>query len=97
MTLERVLQVLLDEHYDDLDRKQQSAFTSFKNRPLTEKQIDWVYGVGEKLGVCVAPARNMFSRMPEEKQAEHAAKVTTRLPWERGEQVRALKPPGRGA
>lgn len=99
MSPEQILQVLCAQHAEDLTSVQKKAFESMRDQEfeLTQKQIDWVYGVAEKLGICVAPARNVFSRMTPEKRAEHARNVRTKLPWERGEQTLPKKPPGRRA
>ncbi len=95
MDIDTVLRLLCTQYAEDLTEKQRDAFTSMRGHDLTDKQEDWIYGVAEKLGICTAPSRNEFSRMSEKKRAEHAALVKTKLPWERGEQSRALKPPGK--
>lgn len=97
MTAVTVLKLLVERYDEDLTDGQRKAFRSMlaqlDYRDLTEKQEQWVYGIGEKLGVCVAPAANVFSQMSPKERAEHERHVHTKLPWERGEMVLPKKPP----
>lgn len=98
MTTQQLLHTLLTVYREDLTQKQLDAFESMRDRHLTEKQERWVYGVAEKLGIAVAPARNVFSAMPEKKQREYVERASkVKLPWELPGYSKAAKPPGRGA
>lgn len=93
--------LLSDTHESKLTGKEREAFGEFReqledSRPLSEKQRQWLWGVGEKLGLVVRGSRNLFSCLSEEAQAEQlerAAKV--KLPWEQPGFKRVLKPPPR--
>lgn len=87
---------MLDDYEESLSDKERGAFSDMRPRAaLTEKQRGWVRSVAERLGIQVAPARNVFSSMTEAQQREHAAQVRTRLPWERAGYAKALRPPGK--
>lgn len=60
---------------------------------LTKKQIDWLHDVCARLGVIgAAPARNVFSAMPEDVQREHLARAA-KVKINSGAKV--LRPPTR--
>lgn len=92
--------VLRPEHDERRTRRETEALSDIAERfadgwPLTDKQRAWIRDVAERLGIQVAPARNVFSSMSRREQEEHRAQVRTQLPWETGQVRRPLKPPGR--
>jgi hypothetical protein len=95
--LARILE--LDELEEGrLGGKERAAFESMREqvRELSSKQVDWIRGVAERLGIQAAPARNVFSEMAPDKRAEQlrqAARV--KLPHEQPGYVKATRPPGR--
>lgn len=98
MTDAELLARILDEHEEELCSRELAAFSSMRVQtyPFTQPQLDWIRGVGEKLGIQVAPARNSFSAMTPEKQAEHLKQAErVKLPWERGAVALPKKPPRR--
>lgn len=68
-----------------LSDAQREAFQGMLDRgwPLTDKQLHWVNGVAERLGLQVAPSENLFSAMSPEKQAAQRARAKGILPWEK--------------
>lgn len=94
MTESEVLAVLLESYADELPERARKAFEDMVGRPLSEKQRRWVFGMAESFGICVAPAQNLFSNMPEAKRRENLRQVKTLLPWERGVQKLPKRPPG---
>lgn len=94
--LARILEV--DDLAERLCSREREAFESMRdqNYPLTQKQLDWIRSKGEQLGIQTAPARNSFSALTPEKQAEHRERAAAvKLPWERGEATLPKKPPGK--
>lgn len=74
------------EWSDRLGEMERDVFAGWlaSSRPLTPKMLDWLRGAAERVGLQVAPAENLFSRLSPARQAEQlraAAKV--KLPWER--------------
>lgn len=94
--LARILE--LDEREGGvLCSNEQRVFVSMRAQefPLTQKQVDWIRSVGERLELQVAPARNTFSSLTAEKRAEQAKQAErVKLPWEQPGYVKAAKPPG---
>ena len=92
-----VLKTLCTQYRSDLSSKQRKAFDAFRRATfLTESQEHWVLSVAERFGLAVAPAENVFSKLPEAKREEHAQRAASvQLPWERPGYVKAAKPPGR--
>lgn len=89
-----------EEDRELLSRKERFAFADMRSRlnsrSLSENQRDWIRTAAERLGVIgAAPARNVFSKMPQAKQAENMSQVRTRFPWEQPGYEKATKPPGR--
>ena len=91
-----LLKTLCTIYRDDLTPKQLNAFDGFREREtLTEKQELWVYAIGEKFKLVVAPAKNVFSELSEKKQVEHKKRAArVQLPWEQPGYTKAAKPPG---
>lgn len=96
-TDEELLERMLNERYaDKLTERELAAFESMRSgSSLSPPQRNWVRSVAERLGIQVAPARNVFSAMAAEKKKEHLSKVRTLLPWEKPGYKKATKPPGR--
>ena len=96
-TDEELLSRMLDEKYADaLSDREREVFASMRaGSTLSAPQRNWVRSVAERLGIQVAPSRNVFSAMPEAKKKENLKHVRTQLPWERPGYVKAAKPPGR--
>lgn len=90
-----VAKKLVEEYWEQLLEDQRTAFSDMvsRGRPLSEKQAEWVLSVAERHGVM--PSRNLFSSLSVADQEAERARVSTTLPWERGEVARPLKPPGR--
>jgi hypothetical protein len=89
MTDPELLDLILEEHGDDLDPTASEAFIEWqkqglgKRRPFSEKQSAWLHGVALKLGID-GGAANIFSKMPKEKQErQRAAAARVVLPWEK--------------
>jgi hypothetical protein len=94
--LARILEV--DDRAGRLCSRERTVFESMRAQdyPLTQPQLDWIRGVGERLGIQTAPARNSFSALTPERQAEHRKRAASvKLPWERGDVTLPKKPPGR--
>lgn len=91
-----LLEVMLKEHEAQLSPEQAQAFESMlaQKWPLSDKQSEWVRTTARRLGALVPAAENLFSQMTPAEQARHRRLAQTRLPWERGEVARPLKPPG---
>lgn len=87
---------MLDDYEEQLSDRERGAFEDMRPRAaLTEKQRGWVRSVAERLGIQVAPARNVFSSMPEAQRREHLSQVRTCLPWECSGYSKVLRPPGK--
>ncbi len=83
---EKLLDELLTEHREKLFANQLQAFEGMREQPgdISEKQAKWIFGVGERRGLVVAPSENIFSAMSPEKQAaQRAAAARVKLPWEK--------------
>ncbi len=91
-----LLRIMCTDFRRDLSEKQRKAFDAFRRQEsLTERQEHWVLSMADRLGLAVAPAENVFSEMPEDRQREHVERAAAvRLPWERPGYVKASKPPG---
>ena len=98
---ERLLTKLLEDHADGLTGRETEAFGGMlkrlRERPLTERQREWVEKVASRFGAADDPgARNVFSSMDPAKQAEMRRRASAVvMPWERPGHKRPLKPPGR--
>jgi len=66
-------------------------------RDLSEAQRAWLNDAAQRLGVIhAAPAANVFSQLPPQKQAEHRARASrVKMPWEATPGLKVMKPPKR--
>ena len=100
MNVSLLLSLVLQD--EDLSKLERRAFESMQRqleqgRSLSPKQETWIRDIGERLGVEEAPAANLFSQMPKDKQLKEKEDSRTKLPWEQPGYVKVLKPPGRRA
>lgn len=83
-----LLRELLAQHVDKLDEQTLEAFTEWQDspeRPITRKMSEWLHSVARRLGLEVEEAKNLFSSLSPERQAEMRKKAAGILPWERGD------------
>lgn len=85
----QLLERLCEEPYlSKLGQKAAEAFPKWlaEGRTLTPGMRRWLRGVGERMGLQVAPSENLFSQLtPEEqeRQRKRAAEFAPKLPWEK--------------
>lgn len=82
----RLLEILCSEEYlPQLFVRERETFPEWleQGRELTQKMRDWLRAAAHRLGVQEAPARNLFSGLSPERQAEQRkAADRVKLPWE---------------
>lgn len=83
---QELIELVISEQYQErITGKTFEAFTEWAltERPLSDKQKAWLYGVAERLGLMVAPGENLFSKLSPFEQRRQREKAKAILPWEK--------------
>jgi hypothetical protein len=86
LTDKQLLEHLTEEPwFSRLGEKQQEIFVEWQasGKLLTDKMREWIRDAADRVGLQVAPSKNLFSAMsPEKQRAERERAKRVKLPWE---------------
>lgn len=81
-----LLRMVEPEFAERLGEREREVFETWvaESRPLTPKMREWIRDSAERLGIQVAPGKNLFSALSPERQREQLARAArVKLPWEK--------------